>query len=167
MNDFIGKNYTVPQLDLSVKPEDTAEKYAYLYEQTVVDDSESYLGHPDSVLLKNGDILTVYPHGHGKGAVLNKISADGGSSYTKNIASPPESWKKSLETPTVYRLEFSDGTPDKLILISANSKWPGMDTPGGFNCSVSCDEGETWSEFETFYSRADGYELIPIVAWRR
>jgi len=39
-----------------------------------------------------------------------------------------------------------------------------MDTPGGFNCSVSCDEGETWSEFETFYSRADGYELIPIVA---
>lgn len=25
MNDFIGKNYTVPQLDLSVKPEDTAE----------------------------------------------------------------------------------------------------------------------------------------------
>lgn len=93
MNDFIGKNYTVPQLDLSVKPENTAEKYAYLYEQTVVDDSESYLGHPDSVLLKNGDILTVYPHGHGKGAVLNKISADGGRSYTKNIASPPESWK--------------------------------------------------------------------------
>ena len=41
MNDFIGKNYTVPQLDLSVKPENTAEKYAYLYEQTVVDDSES------------------------------------------------------------------------------------------------------------------------------
>ena len=56
MNDFIGKNYTVPQLDMSVKPENTAEKYAYLYEQTVVDDSESYLGHPDSVLLKNGDI---------------------------------------------------------------------------------------------------------------
>ena len=50
MNNFIGKNYTVPQLDLSVKPENTVEKYAYLYEQTVVDDSESYLGHPDSVL---------------------------------------------------------------------------------------------------------------------
>ena len=87
MNDFIGKNYTVPQLDLSVKPEDTAEEYAYLYEQTVVDDSESYLGHPDSVLLKNGDILTVYPHGHGKGAVLNKISADGG----RSISSPANS----------------------------------------------------------------------------
>ena len=114
MEEFIGKNYNIPQLDLSERPENTPEKYAYLYEQTVVDDSESYLGHPDSVLLKNGDILTVYPHGHGKGAVLNKISADGGLSYTKCIAVPPESWKKSLETPTVYRLEFSDGTPDKL-----------------------------------------------------
>lgn len=164
MEEFIGKNYNIPQLDLSERPENTPEKYAYLYEQTVVDDSESYLGHPDSVLLKNGDILTVYPHGHGKGAVLNKISTDGGLSYTKCIAVPPESWKKSLETPTVYRLEFSDGTPDKLILVSANSKWPDMDTPGGFNCSVSCDEGETWSEFETFYSKADGCDLIPIVA---
>lgn len=121
MEEFIGNNYNIPQLDLSERPENTPEKYAYLYEQTVVDDSESYLGHPDSVLLKNGDILTVYPHGHGKGAVLNKISADGGLSYTKCIAVPPESWKKSLETPTVYRLEFSDGTPDKLILVSANS----------------------------------------------
>ena len=164
MEEFIGNNYNIPQLDLSERPENTPEKYAYLYEQTVVDDSESYLGHPDSVLLKNGDILTVYPHGHGKGAVLNKISADGGLSYTKCIAVPPESWKKSLETPTVYRLEFSDGTPDKLILVSANSKWPDMDTPGGFNCSVSCDEGETWSEFETFYSKAGGCDLIPIVA---
>ena len=90
MEEFIGKNYNIPQLDLSERPENTPEKYAYLYEQTVVDDSESYLGHPDSVLLKNGDILTVYPHGHGKGAVLNKISADGGLSYTKCIAVPPE-----------------------------------------------------------------------------
>lgn len=62
MEEFIGKNYNIPQLDLSERPENTPEKYAYLYEQTVVDDSESYLGHPDSVLLKNGDILTVYPH---------------------------------------------------------------------------------------------------------
>ena len=89
MEEFIGKNYNIPQLDLSERPENTPEKYAYLYEQTVVDDSESYLGHPDSVLLKNGDILTVYPHGPGKGAVLNKISADGGLSYTKTRSFPP------------------------------------------------------------------------------
>ena len=164
MNDFQGRNYTVPQLDLSERDGDIPEKYSYLYEQTVVDDSGEYLGHPDSVLLKNGDILTVYPLGHGRGAVLNRISTDGGRSYAGRIKNPPESWKRSLETPTVYRLEFSDGTKDKLILISANSKWPGLDTPGGFNCSVSCDEGETWSEFETFFSKADGYELIPIVA---
>ena len=43
-----------------------------------MDDSKDYMAHPDSVLLKNGDILTFYPAGHGKGAVLNKISTDGG-----------------------------------------------------------------------------------------
>ena len=41
MEEFIGKNYNIPQLDLSERPENTPEKYAYLYEQTVVDDSES------------------------------------------------------------------------------------------------------------------------------
>lgn len=44
-----------------MKPENTAEKYAYLYEQTVVDDSESYLGHPDSVLLKTAIFLLCIP----------------------------------------------------------------------------------------------------------
>ena len=40
MEEFIGNNYNIPQLDLSERPENTPEKYAYLYEQTVVDDSE-------------------------------------------------------------------------------------------------------------------------------
>lgn len=160
-----GKNYTIPQLDLSVKPANLESRFEYLYKNTVVDDSTDYLAHPDSVLLKNGNILTLYPAGHGKGAILNKISSDGGKSYTSSIESSPKSWKDSLETPTVYRLEFCDpNTPDKLILISANSRWPNMVTPGGFNCSVSCDEGKTWSEFKTFYSMKEGYKYIPMVA---
>lgn len=52
MEEFIGKNYNIPQLDLSERPENTPEKYAYLYEQTVVDDSESYLGTPIPSCLK-------------------------------------------------------------------------------------------------------------------
>ena len=162
---FTGSDYTIPELDLSVMPEKLkGTEYEYLYQLSTVDDTNDYMAHPDSVLLKNGNILTVYPKGHGKGAVLNRVSTDGGISWNDTIENTPASWESSLETPTVYRLEFSDGTPDKLILISANSKWQGMETPGGFECSVSEDEGKIWSEFQRFFSFEDGYSLVPIVA---
>ncbi len=155
--------YNIPQVDLSVKLQNTPEELEYLFENTIIDDSTGYLGHPDSVLLNNGDILTFYPKGHGKGAVLSKISDDGGVSYNKEIENPPVSWEKSLETPTVYRLVFTNGE-EKLILISANSKWPGMSTPGGFNSSISLDEGKTWTEFKRFWDNDSEMPTIPIVA---
>ena len=155
--------YTIPQVDLSVKPQNTPEELEYLFNYTVIDDSTGYLGHPDSVLLNNGDILTFYPKGHGKGAVLSKISNNGGVSYDKEIENQPLSWEKSLETPTVYRLQFTNGE-EKLILISANSKWPGMSTPGGFNSSISLDEGKTWTEFKRFWDNDSEMPIIPIVA---
>lgn len=162
---FSGTDYTIPELDLSVLPEELkGSKYEYLYSLTTVDNSRDYMAHPDSVLLKDGNILTVYPAGHGKGAVLNKISTDGGMSWGSKVENTPASWVNSLETPTVYRLEFSDGTPDKLILISANPKWPNMKTPGGFECSISCDEGKTWSEFQRFYGLDGENGVTPIVA---
>ena len=160
---FTGSDYTIPEIDLSVMPPNLSEQYRYLYELTTVDDSRDYVAHPDSVLLHSGEILTVYPAGHGKGAIQNRISVDGGRTYTKTLPATPESWKNSLETPTIYRLEFTDGT-EKLLLSSANSKWPGMSTPGGFNCSISCDEGQTWTEFETFYDKRSSHPVIPIVA---
>ena len=155
--------YNIPQVDLSVKLQNTPEELEYLFENTIIDDSTGYLGHPDSVLLNNGDILTFYPKGHGKGAVLSKISDNGGVSYDKEIENPPVSWEKSLETPTVYRLQFTNGE-EKLILISANSKWPGMSTPGGFNSSISLDEGKTWTEFKRFWDNDSEMPIIPIVA---
>ena len=162
---FSGQDYTIPELDLSVMPEELeGTEYEYLYNLSVVDDSKDYMAHPDSVLLKNGNILTVYPAGHGKGAVLNKVSTDGGVTWNDKIENTPKSWEDSLETPTVYRLEFADGTPDKLILISANPKWPNMDTPGGFECSISLDEGQTWSEFQRFYGNDSSTPVVPIVA---
>ncbi|MBQ3137223.1 MAG: exo-alpha-sialidase [Clostridia bacterium] len=164
-NNFTGGDYTVPELDLSTLPEELkGSKYEYLYTLSTVDNSLDYMAHPDSVLLKNGNILTVYPAGHGKGAVLNKISTNGGASWDSEVKNTPASWVNSLETPTVYRLEFSDGTPDKLILISANSKWPNMETPGGFECSLSDDEGETWTEFRRFYGHDGENGVTPIVA---
>lgn len=161
----LGQDYTIPQLDLSQRPEKLDPEYDYLFENTIVDNSKDYLGHPDSILLKNGDVLTVYPAGHGKGPILTKISMDGGKTWSKNPDSTPKSWENSRETPTVYRLEFSDGrTQDKLILISGNPKWPCESTEGGFNCSISEDEGKTWSPFELFYDRSSSKKVVPIVA---
>lgn len=162
---FTGSDYTIPELDLSNKPQKTDNKYDYLYVLTTVDASKKYMAHPDSVLLNNGNILTVYPAGHGKGAVLNKISTDGGLTWSSEISNTPKSWKDSRETPTIYRLKFTDGkTTDKLIMISANPEWKNDPTDGGFNCSVSSDEGQTWTEFETFYDINSSKPVVPIVA---
>lgn len=162
---FNGSDYSIPELDLSELPEELkGTEFEYLYEQATVDNSKDYMAHPDSVLLKNGNILTVYPVGHGRGAILNKISTDGGITWNEAVKNTPKSWENSQETPTVYRLEFSDGTPDKLILISANPKWSDSDTVGGFECSVSEDEGKTWSEFKRFYSLESETPVTPIVA---
>ena len=76
-----GKDYTIPQVDLSVKPDGLDPKFDYLYDLVTVDNSKPYQAHPDSVLLKNGNILCMYPAGHGKGAVMTKISTDGGLTY--------------------------------------------------------------------------------------
>lgn len=160
-----GKDYTIPQIDLSVPPEHLDESLRYLFTPSTVDEGQGYLGHPDSVLLKNGDILTFFPEGHGKGRTLSRISHNGGKTYPDTIENPPKSWETSLETPTVYRLEFTERNfADKLILICGNPKWPGVPTPGGFNVSLSSDEGKTWSEYERFYGYENkDFSCTPIV----
>ena len=65
-----GENYTIPQIDLSVEPKNTKEEFKYLYENVTVEKKGGYLGHPDSVLLKDGSILVFFPEGHGKGKPL-------------------------------------------------------------------------------------------------
>lgn len=150
---------------LDVMPEGTPEELKYLYELSVVDNELDYLGHPDAVLLKDGSILDVYPSGHGKGAIRSRISRDGGITYDSQIEKMPKSWETSRETPTVYRLEFADGTPDKILLISGNPNWhDGKGTIGGFNFSLSDDEGKTWSEFELCFSKKHDFTVIPIVS---
>lgn len=158
-------DYTVPFIRLDVMPENTPDDLKYLYDFQVIDNELDYIGHPDAVLLKDGSILDVYPSAHGKGAIKSRISRDGGISYPDSIENQPESWKTSRETPTVYRLEFSDGTQDKLLLTSGNPDWrDGQGTVGGFNFSLSEDEGKTWSEFELVFSKNDRLTVIPIVA---
>lgn len=158
-------DYSIPMVRLDVMPDGTPDELKYLYELSVVDNELDYLGHPDAVLLKDGSILDVYPSGHGKGAIRSSISLDGGVTYSSKIENMPKSWETSRETPTVYRLEFADGTPDKILLISGNPNWhDGKGTIGGFNFSLSDDEGKTWSEFELCFAKKDGFKIIPIVS---
>ncbi len=158
-------DYSIPLVRLDVMPENTPEELRYLYEFSVVDNGLDYLGHPDAILLKDGSILDVYPSGHGKGAIRSSISRDGGITYDSQIENMPKSWETSRETPTVYRLEFADGTPDKILLISGNPNWhDGKGTIGGFNFSLSDDEGKTWSEFELCFSKKDDFTVIPVVS---
>ena len=158
-------DYSIPCIRLDDKPAGIPADLDYLFDFQVVDNGLDYLGHPDSILFKDGSLMTVYPSGHGKGAIRGKISTDGGLTYDKDIENQPESWVNSRETPTVYRLEFSDGTPDKILLVAGNPDWhDGKGTIGGFNFSLSDDEGKTWSEFETVFSKKQGYNIIPIVA---
>ncbi len=158
-------DYTIPMVRLDVMPQNTSEALKYLYEFSVVDNGLDYIGHPDAILLKDGSILDVYPSGHGKGAIRSRISRDGGVTYDAEIENMPKSWETSRETPTIYRLEFSDGTPDKILLVSGNPNWhDGKGTIGGFNFSLSDDEGKTWSEFELCFSKKHDFTVIPIVS---
>ncbi len=152
----LGTAPTLPLIDLSSKPDGLPEELEYLYDLSVIDDTADYLAHPDAVVLSDGSIMNYYPQGHGKGAIRSAISYDGGITYESSPYATPKSWENSRETPTVYRLDFvEDGVADKLILISSNPKWPGESTVGGFNSSVSTDEGKTWSEFKLNFPKSD------------
>lgn len=147
-------------VDLSAMPEGTAEEYQYLYDQVIVGDKSTtgldYVAHPDSVLLDNGDIITAFSLGHGKGGTAMRISHDKGLSW--EVMDLPDSFANNQETPTIYKLNFTDGT-QKLVLISGRPSWPTEGNLGeGWDASVStsldpdggCD-GLVWSEMENFY----------------
>lgn len=164
-NDDKGETYVWTKgegklVDLSAAPEGTAEQYQYLYEQHVVADESTtnlaYIAHPDSVLLDNGDIITAFSLGHGKGGTAMRISHDKG--ITWEVMNVPQSFSDNQETPTIYKLNFTDGS-QRLVLIAGRPSWPKLNNPGeGWDASVSVsldDEGNCngleWSEMKNFY----------------
>lgn len=120
--------------------------------KSTIDKKDSYLGHPDIVMADDGTLFCAYPAGHGKGDIIMQKSTDYGDSWTDISDSLPDSWEKSQETPTLYNLHFTDGS-SKLLLVSGCPSWAADDEyyADGFNCSVSSDGGNTWSEFINFY----------------
>lgn len=104
--------------------------------QVVVDrEPGQYLGHVSTLLLPDGDILAVYPMGHGRGPIILKRSTDGGRTWSPRLP-VPDSWATSAECPSIHLLTDAHGT-QRLIL------WSGL-FPA--RLSTSLDHGRTWSE---------------------
>ncbi len=115
------RGYTIPLIDVSAE---TAR-------QVVVDrEPGQYLGHPTTALLPDGKImLTVYPKGHGRGAIIYKRSKDGGLTWSERLP-VPENWATSQETPTIHLIN-----PRRLILFSG--LYP-------IRMAESSDAGQSW-----------------------
>ncbi|HDT11524.1 MAG TPA: exo-alpha-sialidase [bacterium] len=120
------RGYSIPLIDLS---QDS-------FRQVIVDrESGQYLGHPTTVLLEdNRTILTVYPKGHGRGAIVMKRSTNAGLTWSKRLP-VPQNWSTSQEVPTIFRTIDKQGKK-RLILFSG--LYP-------IRRAVSEDDGITWS----------------------
>ncbi len=125
----VPRGYSIPVVDLD---QDAAR-------QVIVDREDGqYLGHPTTVLLEDGKtMITVYPKGHGRGAIVMKRSTDGGRTWSERLP-VPQSWSTSLEVPTIHRVVDPQG---KKRLIVWSGLYPAR-------LAVSEDDGATWSELK-------------------
>ena len=107
------------------------------FRQVIVDREEGqYLGHVSSLLLEDGKtVVCVYPKGHGRGAIVEKMSFDGGLTWTDRLPLP-ESFVTSMEVPTIFRTVDPSGKK-RIVLFSG--LFP-------IRMAVSEDDGHTWSD---------------------
>jgi hypothetical protein len=122
----LAPGYTIPVVDIS------GEKAR----QVIVDREQGqYLGHPTTVLLEDQKtMLTVYPKGHGRGAIVYKRSSDTGLTWSDRLPTP-KNWETSLEVPTLHRVVDAAG---KIRLIMFSGLYP-------IRMAVSEDDGASWS----------------------
>lgn len=125
----LAPGYTIPIVDISGEKE----------RQVIVDrEAGQYLGHPTTVLLEdNKTMLTVYPKGHGRGAIVYKRSSDAGRTWSERLPTP-KNWETSLEVPTLHRTVDAQG---KKRIIMFSGLYP-------IRMAVTEDDGATWGELK-------------------
>ena len=121
------------------------EQYISIVDKPETEDQQ-YLGQPDMIYIEaERKIIAVYPVGHGVGPILMKISYDDGVTWQEH-KQLPKSWQHSYETPTLYQLDFTEGSRCQ-ILISGMPNWQN-NSQGGWQTSLSYDDGRNWTEFK-------------------
>jgi hypothetical protein len=141
---------TIPTIDLSGE----TERHVVVEAGT----ETVYQGHPTTVLLPDGKTMfAVWTFNHGGPCGPMKKSVDGGKTWGKLIETP-ESWKKARNCPTIYRLTDPQGKT-RLFVFACNK--------GSMVRAVSENDGETWSDMESFEKNIYGgvmpwCTIIPI-----
>jgi hypothetical protein len=124
------RDYSIPMLDL--KSEDS------LF--TTVERRSEYLGHPSTVLFRDGrTILVAYPDGHGRGQLILRRSTDAGGTWSPLEIKP----QRVEETPILYRLDLPGGI-ERVLLVTCR---PGA---GVLEWMWSDDRGVNWSERQSW-----------------
>ncbi|AWX42674.1 Uncharacterised protein [Metamycoplasma cloacale] len=152
---------------------------SYSNNYVIVDDRgdnrnrDKYLAHPDLLAINDGNkLVAFYVNGHGRGETIVKTSDDYGLTWSERLNNLPTSFKKTQETPTIFTLNFNNGTK-KYLLTSARPGWNSRFMQGeGLDISISND-GLTYSEHKNYFgpnADSETYKwekgmLNPIVAF--
>ncbi|MEK0452068.1 MAG: hypothetical protein RL088_4336 [Verrucomicrobiota bacterium] len=124
--------FAEPRRDFSIPVLDLAKEDSLF---TTVERRVGYLGHPSTVLFRDGKTLLVaYPDGHGRGNLIIRRSTDAGGSWQPvDIAA-----QRVEETPILYRLDLPGGG-ERVLLVTCR---PGQSV---LEWMWSDDRGKTWS----------------------